>query len=144
MGKLYDTDIVAWAEQQAALLRAGKLEELDLDNIAEEIEAVGKSEKRELTHRMAVLTAHLLKWWLQPHRHTQGWLGTIRNQRLRIERLLKKTPSLRPMLDDPEFLDDVWADAQVIVHKEARRVTVPSSPVWPIYQILDSNFLPPA
>src|ERR1700677_3236034 len=58
----YDADIVAWAEEQAALLRAGKFSALDIEHIADEVEDVGKSEKRELANRMSVLLAHLLKW----------------------------------------------------------------------------------
>ncbi len=68
----YETDVVAWANEQAALLRAGKLSEIDIINIAEEIEDVGKSEQRELASRMAVLIAHLLKWKYQlSHRGTR-------------------------------------------------------------------------
>lgn len=64
----YDTDIVAWAQEQARLLRAGRFDALDIEHIAEEIEDVGKSEQRELENRMAVLLAHLLKWQHQPDR----------------------------------------------------------------------------
>ena len=62
MNTRYEADVVAWAQEQAALLRAGRFSEIDIANIAEEIEDVGKSEKRELASRMAVLLAHLLKW----------------------------------------------------------------------------------
>jgi hypothetical protein len=62
MSNLYDEDVIAWAEQQSRLLRSRQWSQLDIDNIAEEIEDVGKSEKRELQSRMCVLMAHLLKW----------------------------------------------------------------------------------
>jgi hypothetical protein len=62
MGTLYEKDVVAWASEQAALLRAGQFSAIDVEHIAQEIEDVGKSEKRELASRMAVLLAHLLKW----------------------------------------------------------------------------------
>ncbi len=69
----YETDIVAWATEQATLLRSGKFSEIDFEKIAEEIEDVGKSEQRELASRMAVLIAHLLKWQYQPsHRGPVG------------------------------------------------------------------------
>ena len=68
MGTPYEKDVVAWAMEQAALLRAGNLSALDIEHIAEEIEDVGKSEKRELASRMAVLLSHLLKWQHQPGR----------------------------------------------------------------------------
>lgn len=64
----YETDIVAWANEQAQLVRAGQFELLDLEHIAEEIEDVGKSEQRELASRMTLLIAHLLKWQFQPER----------------------------------------------------------------------------
>jgi len=70
---LYHLDIIAWAEEQASLLRAGRLSELDIDHIAEEIEDVGKSEQRELASRMAVLIAHLIKWRYQLQRRGNSW-----------------------------------------------------------------------
>ena len=63
---LYDRDFYAWANEQAALLRSGKLAEADIENIAEEIESMGRSEKRELVNRLTVLLLHLLKWQFQP------------------------------------------------------------------------------
>jgi hypothetical protein len=65
---LYATDIIAWASDQARLLRTGRLDRLDVEHLAEEIEDVGKSEQRELASRMAVLLAHLLTWQFQPQR----------------------------------------------------------------------------
>ena len=62
MSTTYEKDIIVWATEQAALLRAGKLSALDIEHISEEIEDVGKCEKRELSSRMAVLLSHLLKW----------------------------------------------------------------------------------
>jgi hypothetical protein len=142
MGKLYDTDIVAWAEQQAALLRAGKLEELDLDNIAEEIDDVGKREKHELKSRLAVLIAHLLKWQLQPERRGHSWSATIENQREEIEDLFDEMPSLKHMLEDEAFIKRAWRRARGIVIDETGMSQVPRLPVWHIETILDQNFLP--
>jgi hypothetical protein len=59
---LYDDDFYAWANEQAALLRAGRLSEADLEHIAEEIESMGRTEKRELISHLTVLLGHLLKW----------------------------------------------------------------------------------
>ncbi|MCP5177097.1 MAG: DUF29 domain-containing protein [Moraxellaceae bacterium] len=80
MSTAYKTDIIAWANEQAAFIRAGRFDLLDLENIAEEIEDVGKSEQRELENRMSILLAHLLKWQLKARR---GQL-TIKEQRKRI------------------------------------------------------------
>ena len=68
----YNADIIQWARQQAALLRAGRFSALDIEHIAEEIEDVGKSEERELESRLAVLIAHLLKWQYQPESAAQA------------------------------------------------------------------------
>jgi hypothetical protein len=84
MGTSYEKDVVAWAKEQAALLRAGKLSAIDVEHIAEEIEDVGKSEQRELVNRMAVLLAHLLKWQFQPDRRGASWMRTIDAQRADI------------------------------------------------------------
>jgi hypothetical protein len=86
---LYDRDIIAWANEQARLLRAGHLDRIDIEHIAEEIEDVGKSEQRELASRMAVLLAHLLKWQFQPQRRGRSWQRTIRDQRNGIARRLR-------------------------------------------------------
>jgi hypothetical protein len=89
---LYDRDIVAWAQEQARLLRASRLAELDIEHIAEEIEDVGKSEQRELISRLSILIGHLLKWRYQPERRGASWESTIRTQRNTILRRLRCTP----------------------------------------------------
>ena len=94
----YETDIVAWANEQAWLVRNKKFELLDIEHIAEEIEDVGKSEQRELASRMAVLLCHLLKWQYQPARQGASWRATIKTQRERVKRRIKQTPSLKKCL----------------------------------------------
>ena len=84
MTTTYENDIIAWAKEQAYLLRSGKLSVLDIEHIAEEIEDVGKSEQRELASRMAVLLAHLLKWQYQPERQSGSWQRAIKEQRRAI------------------------------------------------------------
>jgi hypothetical protein len=71
--RLYDQDFFAWANEQAALLRAGKLSEADIEHIAEEVESLGKTEKRELVSRLIVLMVHLLKWRFQPSLRGRSW-----------------------------------------------------------------------
>ncbi len=94
----YDEDVVLWAQEQAALLRSGQFSKLDLEHIADEIEDVGKTEKRELASRMAVLMAHVLKWQAQPDRRSRSWQSTINEQRKRIALALDETPSLQTTL----------------------------------------------
>lgn len=97
---LYDQDFYAWAQHQAELLRSGRLEELDIENLVEEIESLGKQQRQELRNRLGVLLGHLLKWRYQPEARSKSWVYTIREQRLRIQRHLQENPSLKPYLSD--------------------------------------------
>ncbi len=140
----YDGDIIAWANEQARLLREGQFSKLDIEHIAEEIEDVGKSEQRELENRMAVLLAHLLKWQHQPERQGNSWRNTIKDQRDRIARRLRKTPSLKSDLDDSEWWRGVWADALDITVKETGLFydAFPETCPWTLEQIMDVDFWP--
>ena len=91
----YDTDVYAWAQEQAALLRSGRLAEADIAHIAEEIEALGRAEKRELVSRLTVLLLHLLKWRFQPNLRGRSWRLTIKEQRKEVLDHLADNPSLR-------------------------------------------------
>ena len=142
MNTAYETDIVVWANEQAALLRAGKLSQLDIERIADEVEDVGKSEERELASRMAVLLSHLLKWRFQQERRSRSWRDTIGGQRVAIARRLAKTPSLRPDLQDPEWMSDVWTDAGTKAIDETGLSDFPAACPWSNDQILDVEFLP--
>lgn len=138
----YEEDIVAWANEQARLIRAGRFDLLDLEHLAEEIEDVGKSEQRELANRMAVLLAHLLKWKYQPERQGSSWQITIKNQRAGIERRLKKTPSLGWCMNDPEWLADAWGDAVQQAATETELSDFPEVCPWATQEILNTGWLP--
>jgi len=97
---LYEEDYLAWIEQQVALLRAGRTNELDLGNLIEELEDMGRAEWRELENRLETLLAHMLKRDHQPEERSRSWDHTIDEQRRRLERLLKRSPSLRRNLAD--------------------------------------------
>lgn len=107
MHATYYQDIIKWAQEQAALLRAGQFSKVDIEHVAEEIEDVGKSEQRELENRMAILLAHLLKWQYQPDRRSSSWQRTIREQRKGVTRRLAKTPSLKANIRDSESWEGV-------------------------------------
>src|ERR1700684_1921614 len=92
---LYDTDFYVWANEQAALLRAGRLSEADVENIAEEIESMGRSERSELVNRLTVLLVHLLKWRYQQNLRGRSWALTIEQQRIQLSRHLVRNPSLQ-------------------------------------------------
>jgi hypothetical protein len=95
---LYDSDFHEWASRTAESLRAGVVEESDLGHIAEEIESMGISQRRELLGRVRVLLIHLLKWRFQPGLRSASWRATINSQRREIADLLEQMPSLRPVL----------------------------------------------
>lgn len=116
MSELYDRDFHAWAEQQAALLRTGNVATADIAHIAEEIESMGRSERNELTNRLGVLLAHLLKWRYQPGLRGNSWRLTIREQRRRAGRVLDQNPSLRASLDT--ILADAYGDAVLAAERE--------------------------
>lgn len=139
---LYESDVVAWAAEQARLLRAGRFDQLDIEHIAEEVEDVGKSEQRELASRMAVLLAHLLKWRFQPERRGASWETTIRTRRSSIERRLRRTPSLAVSLRDPEWWADAWDDALDSATRETGIADLPRSCPWALEQVLDQAWLP--
>jgi hypothetical protein len=144
MGTSYDQDVVAWANEQAALLRAGKLSAIDTLHIAEEIEDVGKSEQRELASRMAVLLAHLLKWRLQPALRGASWRHTIAVQRMDVAYLLAEAPSLRTRFEDTAWRDVVWGKA---VDGASRETGIdvdvfPATCPWTMEQALDAGFFP--
>ena len=140
----YDTDVVAWSNEQAQLLRAGKFNQLDLEHLAEEIEDVGKSEQRELANKMSVLLAHLLKWAFQPELRasSDSWRLTIKEQRKRIVARLAKTPSLQRSLTDVDWLDDAWVDAVSLARKETGIVIFPEVCPWPMDDVLTEGWLP--
>jgi Domain of unknown function DUF29 len=102
--KLYDTDFVRWSEEQAAALRAGRLDILDLEHLAEEIDSLGRRDRRRLKARLAVLVMHLLKWRYQPDRRSGSWESTIRTQRSEIRQLLDDSSSLHPEV--PAFIEE--------------------------------------
>jgi Domain of unknown function DUF29 len=93
---LYDRDFFAWSRQQAELLRAGRLAEADIEQIAEEIDSMGRTEKRELISRLSVLLLHLLKWRYQPEKRGPTWEASIRVQRNRLADHLDDNSSLSP------------------------------------------------
>lgn len=142
MSVAYDVDIVAWANEQAALIRSGRFDLLDIEHIAEEIEDVGKSEQRELANRMTVLLAHLLKWEYQPERRGASWQLTIRNQRLDIQDHLKETPSLKNKLNDENWWQRVWRNAVSQAAMETGLAHFPEICPWTLDDLLDQGWLP--
>lgn len=139
---LYDRDFVLWTEQMATALREGRLHHLDLKNLAEEIESLGRSERRALQSRLVVLLAHLLKWQYQPVMRTGSWKATITEQRRRIRVLLQDSPSLHSYLIEcfAEFYQD--ARRQAADETGLAIAQFPTECQQSIENVLDPDFLP--
>ncbi|MBB6249968.1 DUF29 domain-containing protein [Nitrospirillum iridis] len=139
---LYERDFYAWANEQAALLRAGKLAAADVAHIAEEIESMGKTEKRELISRLAVLLCHLLKWRYEPKRRSRSWEATIRTQRLEVRDHLADNPSLKARLD--EALAAGYERAVIAAASETnlQESIFPDVCPWGFDQIMADDFWP--
>ncbi|TCZ65591.1 DUF29 domain-containing protein [Roseicella aquatilis] len=106
----YRDDLHAWAREQAALLRAGRLAELDAANIAEELDDVGSEQYDKLESALRVLLTQMLKWDHQPERRSRSWSNTIATQRKHVVKVLRKNPSLKASLE--EAIAEAWDDAR--------------------------------
>jgi len=139
---LYETDFYGWIQRQAQTLRAGNLAALDVENLIEEIESMGRSEKRELESRLEVLLMHLLKWQYQPERRGKSWQLTIEGQRDRLAGHLRENPSLQDKL--PACVQEAYRHAKREAIKETGlpAATFPSECPWTFEQAMDENFWP--
>ena len=113
---LYDRDFYLWIQATAQQLKEGKFNEIDIPNLIEEIESMGRSEKRELKSRLIVLLMQLLKWQYQPEKRSESWRSTISEQRICIEGLLEDSPSLQPLIS--EVFDDCYQKARLKASEE--------------------------
>ena len=138
----HETDFYSWTQEQASLLRQGRLGELDSANLMEEIEDMGRSERRELINRLAVLLAHLLKWQYQPERRSNSWKSTIKEQRRKVARVLRLNPGLKPNMADS--LEDAYGDSVLIAARETGldENAFPAECPWTVPQALDNEFWP--
>jgi hypothetical protein len=137
----YQTDFYAWTLQQAALLKAGKLAELDIAHLTEEIESMGNSEKRALESRLEKILIHLLKWQFQPERITPSWYYTIKEQRLRVKKLLRQNPSLKTELESI-FIDSYDTAIACAETQTQKHGLFPAECPYTLNQLLDDAFFP--
>lgn len=139
---LYDTDFHLWCLEQSRLVRERRFDELDLENVAEELETMGRSDKRQIESRLEVLVTHLLKWKYQPGARKPGWMSTISEQRRRIARLVDESPSLKG------YPLSVVLDLYVASRLEASKETgidfmlFPEECPFTPEQILDLEYMP--
>ncbi|MEA5620663.1 DUF29 domain-containing protein [Cronbergia sp. UHCC 0137] len=113
---LYETDFNLWVEETLTLLRKGDISELDIDNLIEEIEDMGNSRKDALESNLIRVLQHLLKWKYQPQKRTNSWKASITEHSLRLNKALKKSPSLKSYFE--EVFAECYHDARLIASQE--------------------------
>jgi hypothetical protein len=137
-----DEDFALWAAEQAALIRSGRFDRLDSENLAEELESLGRGDKYQIDHRMEVLLAHLLKWQHQAAKRKFGWKATITEQRMRIRKLIKESPSLASHPSETLAGSYVIGRGQAIDETQLPESLFPETCPYSIEQVLDLDFLP--
>lgn len=134
--------LTAWTQEQARLIKEGKLDKLDLVHLVEEVESMGTSEIRELESRLEVLLMHLLKWKYQPNLQSNSWKYTIKEQRKRIALRLRKMPSLTSKLDELFVESYEIAIYKTVKETGLSEAIFPVQCEWSIEQVLNDNFFP--
>jgi hypothetical protein len=137
-----DQDFCAWSLEQAALLRQRRTAEADLDLIAEEIESMGKTEKRELVSRLTVLLLPLLKWRFQPKGRGKSWRLSIANARDEIADLIADNPSLKSMLEDVTAQAYRYARRKAAIETSLGEDRFPGQCPWTFAKAIEDGFLP--
>lgn len=138
----YDQDLYTWAQQQAALLRERKFDQVDWEHVIEEVEDMSKSEKRALESFLETLLMHLLKWQYEPSHQPRSWKFTIIEQRKRIGRHLKENPGLKNKL--PEVIESAYEYAVSGAVRETGLApeVFPEICPWTFEQFMDNDFWP--
>ena len=139
---LYETDFYAWTQQQANLLRYQLWNQVDLVNLIEEVESLGRRERQELRNRLIILIRHLLKWDYQSSKRSRSWLATIRIQRRDIIKLLNENPSLQSSLE--VALEEAYENARDLASGETNLPlsTFPSQCLYLWEDLINLNFYP--
>ena len=139
---LYEQDLFAWTQQQVNLLTHQRWHELDVENLIDELEGMATRDQREMTNRLIILIAHLLKWKFQPDHQSGSWRGSIQEQRLQLNGLLEDSPSLHQQFI--ESLEKAYPQAVKLASKETELPTTkfPNECPYELAQLLDEDFLP--
>lgn len=139
---LYDADYLAWVTEQVSRLQARDLEHLDIKHLIEELEGMGKSDRRALSGNLRILLAHLLKWQYQPQRRSGSWLSSIKEHRRRITEALEDSPRLKSAL--LTGLENCYEDARDLAATETELPpeTFPLVCPFVVEELLNIDFLP--
>ncbi|KAI9133229.1 DUF29 domain-containing protein [Acaryochloris sp. CCMEE 5410] len=140
--QLYETDFVEWINQAVVLLKQSKFSELDLENLIEEVESWGRSEKNVLRSNLRILLLHLLKWQYQPGKQSGSWRRSIREHRIRIQEAFTDSPSLKNYYID-SFGESYRKARQLAADETGLGIsTFPTESPYTPEQVLESEFLP--
>lgn len=139
---LYEADFVEWIDKASELLKQGKFSELDIENLIEEVESLGRSEKNALRSNLRVLLMHLLKWQYQTSKRSGSWRGSIIEHRIRIQDILEDSPSLKNFY--PQIFDKTYQQARRKAAEETglSLETFPMECSYTEEQVIDNDFLP--
>jgi len=140
--RLYETDFYGWIQHQAGVLKAGNFAALDMDNLIEEIESMGKSHQRALESRLEVLLMHLLKLQFQPERKTPSWERTVKEQRRRLADHLLENPSLKPKIPEAQAKAYSYAITGASAETGIEESLFPERCPWTFEQIMNPDFWP--
>ncbi|MBV8452845.1 MAG: DUF29 domain-containing protein [Deltaproteobacteria bacterium] len=142
LANLYERDYYAWTDGQAHALRERKVSGLDWDNLAEEVEDLGKAERHRLESHLELLLMHLLKWVYQPQRRSRSWSNSVREHRFRIQRVLRDNPSLTAAL--PQVFTDAYEAARFSAENETGMdlSAIPESCPWNLDDAMRNDFWP--
>lgn len=137
-----DEDYALWAAEQAALLRTGRIDRLDAENVAEELDGSGRSEEHQIDSRLEVLLTHLLKWQFQPEKRKQGWKASIDEQRIRLARIVTKSPSLKSYPAESLRGSYVIGRNQAVSETGLDETMFPETCPYTVEQVLNPEFFP--
>lgn len=142
LARLYAQDYALWLDATCRLLKAGQLSDLDLSNLLEELEDMGRSEKRPLVSNGIVVLMHLLKYTYQPQLRSNSWRFTLKEHRRRMQAALQTSPSLKPYLE--QVFAECYCEARDLAATETglSLETFPAVSPFSLEQTLDREFLP--
>lgn len=139
---LYEQDFFQWTQTTAALIRAGKWQDIDPESVAEELESLGKQDRREVERHLEALLVELLKWWAQPEERCGRWASAIRQQRYDVELILRDSPSLQAYL--PACLMEAYPTAREKALEDTKLYILPEGCPFTPAQLLNTDFWPEA
>lgn len=138
----YDSDFYLWSMNQAALIREGKFDQLDIENVAEEIESLGRSDRKSLTSQLQRLISHLLKWQFQPSRRSKSWQLSIFSARDEITVIVTDSPSLKEVLTESVGQAYLKAKKRASIETGLKDSAFPAECPYTLADILNDDFWP--